>query len=376
MRVAYVTTYDPRDRLQWSGLGHAIQKCLVDAGFEVVGLGPLQDRVSLWDRLQSRLSRLSGKVYETGRSPATALNYARQVSEKLKQEKFDLVFCPGSIPISQLDCDQPIVIWADATFPALIEHYPGFENLSPASLRNGRAAERSALQRSRLVLFASQWAADSAVQECGADVQRVKVVPFGANFIDPPQAEAAIRSAQARSRETIELISVGVDWKRKGMDRSVALARRLTERGRPVRLTIVGCRPPEGVNLPDYVELSGFIDKREPEGERRLAELFQRSHFHVLFSEAECFGVVFCEANAYAVPNIASDVGGIPTAVVNGQGGWRFSLDSPMDEIADRVIDSLDNDYVQFAQRARQEYDRRLSWKASGEALKDLLAGL
>ncbi len=77
------------------------------------------------------------------------------------------------------------------------------------------------------------------------------------------------------------------------------------------------------------------------------------------------------------MPNIASDIGGIPTAVVNGAGGQRFGSDRPVAEIAEYVARSLGaENYSGIARRARREYEQRLNWSASGAALRREIASV
>lgn len=166
----------------------------------------------------------------------------------------------------------------------------------------------------------------------------------------------------------------GAEWERKGMSRAIELASLLNARGLPTELTIVGARPPND-GLPAFGTAEGFIDKRQADGERRLSELLIRSHFHVLFSQAEAFGVVFAEANAHAVPNIASDVGGIPSAVVNGLGGQRFDPAAPLADVAAYVEGCMRERqrYLDLCRNARREYDERLNWRVSGHTVRALL---
>src|SRR6266446_2429690 len=106
-------------------------------------------------------------------------------------------------------------------------------------------------------------------------------VAFGANFVNVPSREDAINSAKRRSEEICRLISVGVDWDRKGMARSIRLAATLNARGLRTQLDIVGCRPPAigsplasfEAMLPDWVTVHGFIDKRTEHGEATLSKL-------------------------------------------------------------------------------------------------------
>ena len=379
MRIAFVTSYDPTDRLQWSGLGYAIMESLRAQGLDVTPIGPLRRRFQLVGRVKGRLYKhLFGRSYDFDREALVGRDYAQQVSAKLNLGDFDVVFSPGSIPISRLRCRQPIVIWADATFGALTSLYDQYRTLAVESLRAGHRTERMALSNCKLAIFASNWAAESAIHQYGTDPGKVKVVPFGANFLEPPDRDAAVRSVSDRPVDSCRLITIGVDWVRKGIPRAIELASVLNRRGLPTQLTVVGCQAPQGVALPEFVNIIGFVDKRTRGGEQQLSRLLGESHFHVLFSTAECFGVVFAEANAHAVPNIANDVGGIESAVINGRGGWRFDPQIPIDRVADYLMAHMRDRgrYLELALAARREYDERLNWRVAGAIVKNYLGDL
>jgi glycosyltransferase involved in cell wall biosynthesis len=187
-----------------------------------------------------------------------------------------------------------------------------------------------------------------------------------------------LRSISKRNADRCRLIAIGVDWHRKGMPRAIELAAALNAAGQPTELVIVGCEAPPGTPLPEFVRLEGFIDKRSPDGEKRLASLLMQSHFHVLFSTAEAFGIVFAEANAHAVPNITWDTGGISSAVVNNKGGRCFDVQRAVSEIADFIKSCMldRNQYVALALGALQEYEQRLNWELSGAAVAKELENL
>lgn len=382
MRIGYVTTYDPADRRNWSGLGHAIMHALIDAGAKVEVLGPLTTNWPKLGRLKATYyRRLCGQSYEYERERIPCSGYARQLKSKLAKRECEVLLCPGTIPASRLDCEQPIAIWADATFACYVDHYGFAKSMAPETIRAGHATERAAYARASLLIFASKWAANSAVSDYGVAPAKIAVIPFGANFTHAPSREAVLEKIETRPDDCCELISIGVDWVRKGMPRAVALAAMLNARGLRTRLTIVGCLPPDGVVLPNFVELAGFIDKRTSDGEKRIGALLARSHFHVLFSTAEAFGIVFAEANAFGVPNVASDVGGIESAVTNAGGGQRYDPATNLMVIATHIQDQVCNKrlYRNLARQARYEFENRLNWTVSGKEvlrkLETLLSG-
>ena len=379
MEIAYVSSYDPRNRREWSGLGYGIMQCLSEQGLHVTPFGPLKGRLNIVGRLKGRWYRHAlHQSYEFERSALVGWDYAFQIKRKLKRGTFDVVFSPGAPQVSRLRCSQPIVLWADATFQSLISHYSQYKTLAKETIKAGHRADALAYANCSLAIFASQWAADSAIRDYGVDPHKVKVVPFGANFVRVPSAAVALESAMSRDSKRCNLVTIGVDWVRKGVPRAIALTAELNRRGLLTTLTVVGCTPPAGERVPPYVKIAGFIDKRSADGEATLTTLLSGAHFHVLFSIGEAYGLVFAEANAHAVPNIASDAGGIPTVVVNGRGGQRFPADASVESIADYVLALMSNPglYLDLAQRARAEFDERLNWRVAGTAIRELLVGL
>ena len=61
-------------------------------------------------------------------------------------------------------------------FAGLIDRYAYFSGLTAAAVRAGHAMEQTALDRSRLVIFSSQWAADCALSHYRIDPAAQKLI--------------------------------------------------------------------------------------------------------------------------------------------------------------------------------------------------------
>jgi glycosyltransferase involved in cell wall biosynthesis len=169
-----------------------------------------------------------------------------------------------------------------------------------------------------------------------------------------------------------------VDWIRKGGELAVKVAADLNRRGIKTRLHVVGIRNHNLKKLPDFVINHGFISKSTEAGKAKLNQLFTESHFLIVPSKAEAFGIVFCEAASFGLPSLATDVGGISTPVVNDISGRTFSLQSDEKEYADYILSKFLNfkEYENLACSSFNEYETRLNWGVAGKSIMNLLKTL
>ncbi|WP_404789621.1 glycosyltransferase family 4 protein [Altericista sp. CCNU0014] len=384
MKVAYVTPYDSRSlqgRKEWSGLGYYIAQSLLKQQVVLDYMGPLNEPEifkGIYKFKKAYCKFINKKTYLPNADPWMLKNYARQISQKLKNSDADVVFSATSIPTAYLECDRPVVFWADATFAGLHNFYEQYTNLDESVMREWNWLEENALQKCSLAIYASDWAAKTAIEAYGADPNKVKVVPFGANIDTEIKFEDISRRIDARSSDVCKLLFLGMDWKRKGGDTAYEVAKQLNASGLKVELTVIGCTPLIPEPTPDFVKPLGFISKGTDEGRNRLRNIIMESHFLILPTLAECFGVVFCEANSLGVPCIARSIGGVPTAIRNGFNGQLFDRDADISEYCDYIVNVFGNysEYRELAFSSWSEYHNRLSWDIAGKTVYQLLEGL
>ncbi|MBN1266970.1 MAG: glycosyltransferase family 4 protein [Anaerolineales bacterium] len=370
MKAAFVTTSPSSDRFTWSGINYSMQRALENAGWTIFPIGDLKYPWKPLFHFRRYFNRiLFSQQYLLSRDPAILHSYARQVSRVLKTMEVDFVFSPGTIPIAYLETDLPIFFWTDATFAAMINYYPHYSFLSPVSIRHGHAMEQSALDRARLAIYSSAWAAQSALTYYSADPARVKTVPLGIN-LDPGLTDEDLSAVlEARARGPIRLLFSGLDWKRKGGDIAVRTAEILHGRGVNIELHIVGTTP-EGP-VPPYVYTHGFLNRFIPGHLRKLDSLFRSTHFLILPTRAECAAVVLSEASAYGIPSLTTDVGGNASLIEEGHNGYLFPLDAGAESYANRIQQLLADreTYSKIAHMAFQVYSSRLNWRKSIETV-------
>jgi glycosyltransferase involved in cell wall biosynthesis len=176
-----------------------------------------------------------------------------------------------------------------------------------------------------------------------------------------------------------QLLLLGVDWTRKGGDTALQVVEELRTQGIPARLVVCGCVPPHPVD-PKVVQVIPRLDKNVPAEATRLADLLLRSHFLLLPTRQECFGIVFCEAAAHGTPSLATDTGGVVSAVIEGESGFLFPPDAPPSAYAATIRALLEDRprYETLVTTSRRAYDARLNWntwaRAAARVITDVLA--
>ncbi len=393
MKVAWVSTYDAADPNAFQGRGYFAPLSLRRQAVDVQYVGPFQTplHLKLYRKLVSvatdlRYNNRCKKPSEVRRyakehAPFVYKSYARQIARTLAgSPDVDVVCCgvnPGSLPISYLDCDQPIVIWTDSTWASAIDFYPQYmrNSISAASANNIVKNEKAALSRCRLAIYWSEWGAKNAIEQYHFDPQKVKVVPAGGISECDRTLEDVMALVESRPKDQCRLLFAGVDWDRKGGDIAYRVASELNQAGMPTELTVVGCEPLIDGPIPSFVRPLGYISNATAEGKAKLNALFGSAHFFIMPSRAESYGYVFCEANSFGVPCIGSNVGGIPTIIKHDRNGRTFSKETPINDYCSYIANTMKHydSYKQLAVSSFNEYEARLNWKTAGSVVKGLL---
>jgi glycosyltransferase involved in cell wall biosynthesis len=378
MKISYLTNYDAQNVKSWSGSPYYMSQSLKQIASDFEYIGPLKE--TFYSKLVFRARQVSHKLIEGKRyirySDLNILKQlAHQANKQLEFSDSDFIFSPVTYTLPYLECKQPLFFWADSNFAGMIDYYPTYSNLCEASIKNSLEMEQIALDKCRLAFFASDWAAQNAVTHYQINKAKVKVVPYGAN-IDSQRTYTDIKTiVDNRSTHYCKLLFLGVNWQRKGGDVALAVSKKLNQLGLRTELNVVGCQPPADINLPEYVNCLGFISKATKDGRERLNQLLAEAHFLIVPSRAECYGVVFCEANSFGVPCLAAKTGGVTTIIREDLNGKIFDLDEGSDKYCSYILDkfTIYSRYKKLAMSAFEEYQSRLNWQVGARTVKKLI---
>lgn len=387
MRLGYVTSYEVFDSSSWQpdlfgirGAGSFLAKSLENQSIPIDYISPLKQNHRLVNRAKRKLyKKIFNKFYHCWAVPSISKDYALQVSQKLSNSQAEIIICPENAqPVAYLECQQPIVIWTDAPQTALIDWYPAFSNLCEETKKHIYEMEKAAFDRSKLVIFVTDWAAESAIKIYGIDPKKVKVIPWGANIECDRNTETINTIIETKNRTPCKLLFIGVDWIRKGGDIALEVAKKLNKSGLKTELFVMGCQPIIHEPLPSFVKVLGFIDKSTNEGKAQMNKLFCESHFLIMPSKADCSPMVLSEANSFGLPCLTTNVGGIPSLITDDLNGKTFSLTASISEYCDYISNLMNNynDYQNLVRSSFHEYENRFNWSIIGKQAKELISNL
>jgi glycosyltransferase involved in cell wall biosynthesis len=385
MKIACVTYYDAMDPRSFGGRVYYSLQALRQNVAAMHFIGPLSHPwfVPMIYLKREYYRRIQGLNYNPRRDRRMVMNYGSQISRRLRDVDAEIIFSPmspNSQPIAYLKAKQPIVIWTDATFAGLIDFLPYLRRdfFCTETLRDGIEVERMALSRAALVIYYSEWAAQSAFRFYGLEPAKVRVIPPGPARDVTINFEEAKQSVRARPKDRCRLLFVGMDWARKGGATAIEVARRLNATGLATELVVVGSEPPDKP-LPEFVRALGYIDPASKDGRAELDQLYRTSHFMIVPTQADPLGLVFIEASAFALPSIATDVGGVPEVVRSGVNGATFPLSADPDKYCAYIEDMFSHyyRYEQLALSAFGEFQTRLNNQTAAasviNAMRELL---
>jgi glycosyltransferase involved in cell wall biosynthesis len=377
-RIAFVSSFDLEAIQSWSwagtfrGMIHGLQAHCGDVEY----VGPLRCVEQQLARIRSKASQvIFHKEFIRYHCRLVSKPYGRQLARRLKGVPYDLIVAPaGETEIAYLQTSLPIVLVEDAPYGALIDYYDAYSNLSNRSINDLHTLERRALAKAAAVVASTSWAARSVIADYGTNPAKVHVVPFGANFETIPDRDLVLAP---RPGDPLRLLFVGGPWYRKGGDIALEALDRLLQLGIDAELTVVGCTPPAGVHH-QRLRVVPFLDKSVDRERDELERLYRTSHFLLLPTRNEAYGIVFCEASAYALPVVSTDTGGVSGVVRHDETGFLLPQHARGDAYADALA-SIYRDrarYRSMVLASREAFEARLNWDSWGRSVSQIIAGI
>ena len=374
LTVGILSNGDPKDVRTWSGVPFFMTSELAQHFKDVVYLpAPYPENYETYRKLDVASRRWLGRGSLPWSTLKVSRHFARHVESALQKHPVDVIL---SITVDHqlafVDTDVPVVHHSDTTFAAIEGYYPFFDKLWGHARRAGHQICRQAIERATACVYPSRWAANSAINDYGADSSKVHVVPYGANLAEPPTRDLVMSSNR---QERCQLLFIGVEWERKGGTQAYQTLQGLRSRDVNAHLVVIGCQPPPEVDR-THITVHPFLNKQDPEQLALYQSLWLESSFLCMPSRAETFGAVFAEAAAYGLPVITSRTGGIPDAVIHDETGVLLPLDATGEQFTELVykIWATPGRYTEMVAAARDRYENVLNWGSWAAAVSPILA--
>jgi D-inositol-3-phosphate glycosyltransferase len=198
--------------------------------------------------------------------------------------------------------------------------------------------EQVVAEADRLVA-STQDEARELIEHYGADADRVAVVAPGVD-LETFAPKAGARDRLGIGADELVLLFVGRIQPLKAPDILLRAAAKLRahDPARAARLRVVVVGAPSGSGLDDpgwlpglaaHLGLQQLVQFVPPVAHDRLADYYRAADLTIVPSYNESFGLVALESQACGTPVIAAAVGGLPTAVSDGESGLLVSGHDP-----------------------------------------------
>jgi len=371
--ILLATVENPHDPKSWSGTPYNILKALESKFDKVSVLSSPVPKKNVFDSLLRIV--LGRSKYPLWMTKYALKAYAKDFDETIKSVQPDAVLCISSQHLVYASKHKlPILMISDAPWIAYKEAYQQYESM-PLLAKQYAKYESIAADNVSGVVYPSPWACAQAEQRFDIDVNKVHLIPFGANRYCSGSDEDVFQNINNKNLGQINFLFIGKDWDRKGGPLALSIIREINEAGYSASLDIVGCHPFVDASDLEFSVIHGYLSPDDLGDSLLINNLFMRADFFMVPSYAECYGLVFAEAQSYGIPCITLDSHGVPGVVDHGKTGLIFSRHDNAKFIAEEVIKLVKDKtaYLEMAVAARVKFSKELNWKSFSERLKDLL---
>jgi len=377
MRIGFIHRFDARNFRSWSGTFYFMAQALETHAGEVVYLGPdltggTEFIINCAYHVNRLLHKLTGKRWVTDHNRILSWRLASVFKRRLEKSNCDILFAPAaSIEIAHLKTNLPIIYFSDITWADIVDYYPQYSSLSSFARAEGEHIEAAAIRRAAAAVYPSEWAMNGACNHYGASPEKTFKVSFGANLAQVPSREDALYHPLDGP---VRLLTVGVDWERKGGAIAFECLTSLLERGVDAHLTICGCVPPKGFEHPN-LHVIPFLDKNNVEQRQRISQLFLDSNFLLFPTRADATPIATCEASAHGLPTLVTDTGGTRGSIRDGVNGFLLPLEARGREYADKIITVIasPDGYRELVIASRDEFEQNLNWDTWGKSICEVM---
>jgi len=369
VHLLLATLEDPYDPKSWSGTAFHMRLALERNFTKVSVLGAQKPRRTLFHAI---LRLVLGKNRYPLWMTSTALRaYGQRLNQAISDLQPDAILCISSQHLIYSKLGKvPSFMISDAPWMAYKQAYSAYDPM-PILANHYARMEAKVARELTAVIYPTTWACNEAIERFDIPSGKCMQIALGANRFCPHSEETISESINQRTLQPLNLLFIGKDWDRKGGPLALRITKALNEIGVDANLSIVGCSPELSSDEMQSTRVIGFLSPDDRNHVQRMEQAFAQADFLLVPSQAECYGLVFAEAQSYGLPCLALNVQGIPSVIDHQRSGLLFDPNTNPNIIA-REIQALINEptrYRSMAEAARQKYLKDLNWDQFGRKI-------
>lgn len=367
LEVLYAASrYSPLNLNEGSGTDYQLYHALLNQGARVDIVGPFSDTPSIPERFYRKLHCLITDKRYAKYSLAFLRTCAAEVTHAIQLLTPDIVITKNVAPLLYAKPRRPFVYLCDTTLKGSQEQWPLFSSFEYLRMLNW---EKRVIRNCSRVITRSEWSADILARDYGFPREHILVLPNAASL--PKESVPAQLDLQARGMLPLNLLVVGREFRRKGVDIAIETVEKLNQQGISAQLRIVGLKGQES----RYVQFMGVYNKSKPAELQRYISHYRWAHFLLHPARFEAAGIVPGEAAAFGVPTITDAAGGLATTVKDRVSGIVLPKDSPADMYVRAIQYFLTHpaEYQALRESSRVRFEQELNWDVAGIRIMSLL---
>lgn len=373
MKIAYICSYNPFDKINRSGVPYSIYQQLLKY-HDVVWIKPQYKGIfKLWGVLMRNIiaigRRLGFSLHDRNVITAKIMSY--YIQNELSKFEYDAIFSLNTFELVYVKTNKPIYLRIDAIYPSGINYY--IFNMPKCFQNWANELEFKALEKITVVFTPSKWIINEVRKYYPQlDINKFYLLETGAN-IENNNIQYKIHTYS--KDKNLNIIFVGFDVKRKGIDVAYATIVLLNEKYNiKTTLNIIGGKPDNKILHSRYVNYIGKLDKNIPEQYDAFYKAFENSDLFLFPTKAEYHGIVNCEAAAYALPIFSYNTGGVSSYVINDVNGYTLDLNKDAKDFAYLICSCITDGRMQkFSEGSRNLYETRFNWNVWGKKVNDII---
>lgn len=373
MNIAIISREKIENRKFWSGTIENSYNILRNSkDIDIIKIDSLDNNLrKIFAIKREFLSFFKGEKFDETYNINVSKNYANQINSQIsKQNNLDFILSFDASLIAYIKTKVPIIFWTDLLYSDYYKHYFKKEKIYKQTKNSIKVIEKRAVSKSKYIFLSSNWAINRAKKNYLREKNKFRLMRFGPNFKKRYTKSLIKTKINSKQNKVLRLITLSVDWKRKGVRSLIKLKEIIKNKKINVEILIVGSKNKQLLNYDKDIKIINFIDKNQAYGENKISNLLFKSHFHILFSNAEAYGISLIEANMHGLPNITFSTGAINELIINNRNGKKFNHKVNLDIIANYLIKLFKNK-KKYKELCNSSYNEFINKYSNGKIISD-----